>query len=279
MKRMIPLLAVLLSSAAMAASGHDHGGGGQAAAKAPSWTHYPLLVTARSGDRGGVRVAAANLVADSLEVYAPKDWSGTGHWQLPLMGGAEVKASPAVGNYYWLSARMEMPAYVAVASSAFYFSNPGPAPTALLRAPKSELEIIPQPLPREHASYRAGEEWPFLMRFDGKPLAGHQLVLETANGSRAEFVTDEDGVAKVRFPADFEEKDAKASGHGNRRQAGFVLAAEYGTGGKAYLTTFNYSYGPSAYSGKNLWTGAGFLAFGMMLATPLLLRKKENKHD
>lgn len=277
MKRMIPLLAGLLSSAALAAGGHDHGGGSPSSARVPSWTHYPLLVTARSGDRGSVRVAATNLVADSLEVYAPKEWNGAGHWQLPLAGGAEVQASPKVGNYHWLSARAEMPQYVAVASSAFYFANPGPAPTGLLRAQKSELEIVPQPLPREHGSYRAGEEWPFLVRFDGKPLAGQKLTLETANGSRAEFVADEDGVAKVRFPADFKEEE-KASGHGNRRQAGFVLAAEQVAGGRTYLTTFNYSYGPGAYSGKSLWTGAGFLVVGMALAAPLLRRKKENEH-
>jgi len=272
-KRNLLLLAGLLSSAAFAAGGHDHGGEAPAARGMPLWTEYPLLVTARTGDRGGVRVAAANLVAPELEVYAPRDWGGAGHWKLPLAGGAEVKASPAVGNYHWLSARAEMPEYVAVATSAFYFGNPGPAPTGLLRARKNELELIPQPLPREHAGYREGEEWRFLLRFDGQPLAGRKLTLETVNGSRTEFVTDEKGVALVRFPADFKSETAQAGGHG-RRQAGFVLAAEQVAGGKTYLTTFNYSYSPGPYANRNLWTGVGFLALGMMVAAPLLRRKK-----
>jgi hypothetical protein len=220
-----------------------------------------------------VRVAAANLVAPELNVYAPRDWSGAGHWTLPLAGGAEVKASPAVGNYHWLSARAEMPEYVAVATSAHYFGNPGPAPAGLLLARKNELELIPQPLPREHAGYREGEEWRFLLRFDGQPLAGRKVTLETANGSRAEFVTDEKGMALVSFPADFKAEEGRGNGHG-RRQAGFVLAAEQVAGGKTYLTTFNYGYSPGPYANRNLWTGVGFLALGMMAAAPLLRRKK-----
>ncbi|MGD9786747.1 MAG: hypothetical protein AB7U30_02225 [Sulfuricellaceae bacterium] len=265
-----------LTSAAFAA-GHDHGGVAPAARGLPAWTHYPLLVAARGGDRAGVRVAAANLVAPVLDVYAPKNWSGEGHWELPLAGGAEVRPASEVGNYHWLAARAEMPEYVAVATSAFYFANPGPAPTAMLGAKKSELEVIPQPLPREHAGYRSGEEWPFLVRFQGEPLKGQKLVLETANGSRAEFVTGEDGVAKVRFPADFKAEEGRGNGHG-RRQAGFVVAAEYEAGGTGYLTTFNYSYGPGAYDNKSLWAGAGFAVLGMGMAVPLLRRRKENQN-
>ncbi len=271
------LLGCFLTSAAFAA-GHDHGGGERAASGLPAWTHYPLLVTARGGDRGGVRVAAANLVAPVLDVYAPKNWSGEGHWELPLSAGAEVRPSPEVGNYHWLAARAAMPEYVAVASSAFYFANPGPAPTAMLDAKKSELEVIPRPLPREHAGYRAGEEWPFMVRFQGEPLKGQKLVLETANGSRAEFVTDGGGVAKIRFPDDFKPARSGEGGHGMRRQAGFVLAAEHEAGGTGYLTTFNYSYGPGAYDNKSLWAGAGFAVLGMGMALPLLRRRKENQN-
>jgi len=271
------LFGCLLSSSVFAA-GHDHGGGESTARGMPAWTHYPLLVTARSGDRSGVRVAAANLVAPSLDVYAPKNWSGEGHWELPLAGGAEVKPSPEVGNYHWLAARAAMPEYVAVATSAFYFANPGPAPTAMLGAKKSELEVIPQPLPREHAGYRSGEEWPFLVRFQGDPLKGQKLVLETSNGSRTEFVTDESGVAKIRFPDDFKPARGGEGGHGMRRQAGFVIAAEHEAGGTGYLTTFNYSYGPGAYVNKSLWAGAGFAVLGMGMAVPLLRRRKENKN-
>lgn len=276
MKTMLFLMAAL-SLPVSAAEGHGHGGRKPTALAAPSWTRAPLLVTARSAE-GGIRVAAANLVAPQLEVYAPKGWNGAGHRTLPLVGGARVAPLPEAGNYYWLSARAEMPEYVAVASTAHYFPNPGPAPAALLLARKNELEIIPQPLPREHASYRAGEEWNFLVRFDGHPLGGEQVILETANGSRAEFVTDAQGLAKVRFPDDFKPDVAQEGEHGGRSKAGFVLTAEYGAGGKTYLTAFNQAYGPDAFAGRNLWTGVGFMVFGMACAAPLLRRKKEKKN-
>ena len=41
------------------------------------------------------------------------------------------------------------------------------APTELLKEPRHELEIVPEPLPREHGSYRESEKWRFLVRFNG----------------------------------------------------------------------------------------------------------------
>ena len=64
------------------------------------------------------------------------------------------------------------------------------------------------------------------------------------------------------------------------RAGQFVLAAEHDDGGKRYLTAFNYAYAADAARGKNLMAGAGFGVFGMLLATPLLRRKKvENKNS
>ena len=83
------------------------------------------------------------------------------------------------------------------------------------------------------------------MRFNGKPLAGKKLNMETEFGTRTTFVTDADGQATVLFPLDFKPDRRERNGRASRgpRRAKFVLAAEHDDGGKHYLTAFNYSYG------------------------------------
>jgi len=242
------------------------------------WTRYPLIapVMAPRGERAGNTLALKNLAAGVLDVYAP---DGTRR-QIPVTEeGARVEqATPKSGNYYWVSAREERENRVEVASTATYFSNPGAAPTALLLERKHELEIVPQPLPREHGAYRESEKWRFLLRFEGQPLAGKTLTLETEFGSRIAFTSDANGIATVLFPYDFkpDEPGKGGGGHGGPRRAKFVLAVEHEDGGKHYLSAFNYSYSPDAERGKNLWAGLSFGAFGMLLATPLLRRKTQS---
>ncbi len=240
------------------------------------WTRYPLIlpVMAPRGERGANTVALKNLEATAIEVYAPDK----SHRQLPVSAeGARVEpVTPKAGNYYWLTARAESENAVTVASTTTYFSNPGAAPTEMLLTGKHELEIIPQPLPREHGSYRESEKWRFLVRFAGQPLAGKKLTMETEFGSRIAFTSDADGMATVLFPYDFKAEEPGKDGgrHGRPRRAKFVLAAEHENGGQHYLTAFSYAYSPDAERGRNLWAGLGFGAFGMLLAAPLLRRKK-----
>ncbi len=246
------------------------------------WTRYPLIlpVMAPRGERGGNTLDLRNIAADVLDVYAPDGSPEQLRRQVPtIAGGTRVEpVSSKNGNYYWVTAREANEERVSVASTATFFSNPGAAPTALLLQAKHDLEIVPQPLPREHGSYRESEKWKFLLRYQGKPLAGKKLMLETEFGSRIAFTSDADGIATVLFPYDFKaEEPGKGGGHhGGPRRAKFVLAVEHEDGSKHYLTAFNYSYSPDAERGKNLWAGLGFGAFGMLLATPLLRRKKSN---
>ena len=58
-----------------------------------------------------------------------------------------------------------------MASTAYVFRQPRPGADQMLLEQKHELEIIPQPLPREHGSWRESEKWQFLLRFNGQPLA------------------------------------------------------------------------------------------------------------
>lgn len=250
------------------------------------WTKYPLLtpMMGRGGDRAVAKLAVKNLQPAELEVFAAEGPADRLRRQVPVTAeGTKIEAvSPKIGNYHWVSAREEAEGKVTVASTATYFGNPGEAPTALLLKQKYELEIIPQPLPREHGSYRESDKWKFLLRFNGEPLANKELKLETEFGTKTAFTSDAKGLVTVLFPLDFKPADP-AKGHDQHmgpRKGKFVLAAEHDEGGKHYLTAFNYAYAPDATTGKNLMAGAGFGVFGMLLAVPLLRRKKaDNKNS
>lgn len=291
-----PLALCLCSLGALAQ--HDHGGAQQAvppnAGQRPAmrvWTQQPLLLPAmaRGGDRAAAVLRPMGIEAAEVQVAAadgPAERRRVGYPVGP--DGARIQAAgPMVGNYHWLTARQESDNEVRVASSVWYFGNPGVAPTELLKESRHELEIVPQPLPREHSSYRESEKWRFLVRWQGQPLANQPLTLETEFGSRSRYVTDAAGVATVLFPRDMAppaEGAAGQEGHGPRR-AKFVLATER-TGeadGRRYLTAFNFTYSADPDRERSLAWGAAFGALGMVAATPLLRRRAckpngENTH-
>ncbi len=247
------------------------------------WTRYPLLQPAMGGrgERGSSTLALKNLDAAVLDVYAPDGPDESKHRQIEITpeGAKVTPVSPKNGNYYWASAREEKDGHVNVASTAVYFSNPGAAPTRMLLERRNELEIIPQPLPREHGSYRESEKWVFLLRYNGQPLANHEVKLETEFGSKSAFTSDANGRVTVLFPYDFKaDEPAKADGHHRGpRRARFVLAAQHEAEGRHYLSAFNYTYSPDATRGRSLGAGMGFLVLGMALAVPLWRRKTEKK--
>jgi len=243
------------------------------------WSKYPLLTPLMGGERGTAKLAVKNLQPVELEVFAAAGPSDRLRRQVPVdPEGTRIEAvSPKIGNYHWVSAREEAEGKVTVASTVYAFGNPGAAPTKLLLAQKSELEIIPQPLPREHGAWRESEKWQFLLRFNGQPLAKKEVRMETEFGSRIVFTSDEQGRVTVLFPRDFKPVENAPGGHGHGpRRAKFVLAAEQDDGGTHYLTAFNYTYSADAARDRNLLAGIGFGVFGMLLATPLLRRKKSN---
>jgi len=78
---------------------------------------------------------------------------------------------------------------------------------------KSELEIAPTPLPREHDRYKGSNTYDFELRFKGEPLSDTALVLTTSNGTMDGLQSDADGEFSVTMPNDF--KDVKAARRAN----------------------------------------------------------------
>jgi hypothetical protein len=287
MKRLV-ILAALAAMSAFAQ--HDH------ASRAPSvpepttttapqrpaareWTRLPILtpIMSRGGERGTAALRPTGIEATEVTVFAPGGADDRPRVAYPVgPEGAKIEsASPKIGNYHWVTARQESETEVRVASTAWYFGNPGPAPTELLKRTKHELEIVPQPLPREHSSYRETETRDFLVRWNGAPLAGKTLTLESEFGSRSSFVTDERGVATVLLPRDFRDQKSKGGEEGmmGPRRAKFALGVEHDADGKHYLTAFNYTYSPDPERTRSLGWGAAFGVLGMVAALPLLRRR------
>lgn len=268
------------SAGAAADKGSMAGGAGRPMA----WTAFPTLKTRMSGEgreRRVVTVIPQGIVANSIDAYSNDIKDEKGHRQLQLdMAGARLD-KPATGGFHWLAAREEQGDQVRVASTVHFFSERGAQnPTAMFMQQKHELEIIPQPYPREHSRYRANEDWKFLVRINGKPLADQKVLLETANGTKAELASDAQGMVTVRIPDDFKTETRQKTGgshdHG-RRSADFVLATEHAESGKSYLTAFNGSYGPDAFDQRSLAMGLGFTLLGMIGAVPLLRHRKQAK--
>src|SRR5512135_998856 len=198
---------------AMEHGGHDHAamhgmpGMGGGMTRPVAWTAYPMLKTRMSGENREQMVITAvpqNIVVSNIDAYSNNLQDQNAHGQLDMdMAGARLD-KPASGGFHWLAAREEQGNKVLVASSVFSFAGSGAQdPTAMFMQQKHELEIIPQPYPREHSRYRADENWKFLVRFNGTPLPDQKVLLETQNGTKSETMTNAQGVATVHLPDDF----------------------------------------------------------------------------
>ena len=297
MKSLLIPLGLLAATPAFAQQ-HEHHNHAQAAAPAATpapaerrgppamreWTQQPLLLPGRNprGERAQALLQPRGIAASAVTVFAPEGPAERLRVEYPVEADTAkiTPATPKIGNYHWVVAREETPEMVKVASTAWYFGNPGDSPKDLLKAPKHELEIVPAPLPREHGRYRESEKWRFLVRMNGAPLAGQAVMLETEFGSRSSFVTDAAGFATVLFPRDF--KPAKEgdehAGHG-RRYGKFVLSAEKQADGRRYLTAFNLTYGEDGDRNRSLGWGAAFGLIGMLAATPLLRRRAQGEQS
>jgi hypothetical protein len=156
----------------------------------------------------------------------------------------------------------------------YLFGRPSKhSPNELAGAIKTELEIVPAPIPREHFRYYSDQSWGFQVRLHGQPLADLPLTLETEHGSRLEVTSDSSGYARFRLPDDF---PGVQSGERDRRSAEFAVIAATEQDGVVYETrlTAAYQVNPSHWQSNSLgWAaiGLGFLVGG------LISRQKEQR--
>lgn len=143
----------------------------------------------------------------------------------------------------------------------------GISPTKLTALPKTVLEIVPDPLHREHDRYTASKTYRFVAMFEGKPLGNTTLTLETHNTPAQSLTTDENGVVKITLPNDF--KNVTPDRRSNKPSE-FLITLRHDANGTHYVSTFTmpYSANPNDFWQSQEWgAGAIFIGFfgGLML--------------
>jgi len=113
------------------------------------------------------------------------------------------------------------------------------SPTKITQLQKSELEIAPILLPKEHNNYNGSESYRFELRFKGEVLPQHNITFTTSNGTKEIIKTNENGKFTVTIPNDF--KDVKMKRRANR-PAEFILAAAHKNEGLSYNSTLAMPY-------------------------------------
>jgi hypothetical protein len=157
---------------------------------------------------------------------------------------------------------------------AYLFGRPSKhSPRELTAAVKTDLEIAPDPIPREHYRYYSNHTWGFRLRLHGLPAAGVPLTLRTDNGTNLEAVSDDTGRVVFLLPDDFPHVQ---DGERDTRSAGFTVSAEKHEAGIDYRTTLaaDYQINPDHWQSTPL----GLMAAGFgMLAGGLLGRVKSTQ--
>lgn len=243
-----------------------------------SWTPQPLLQAAgRPGQRGAISFKVSGFAAETLHLFSPESPS-QGVAQLARETAWSVAPNVASqGGIHWLMAESQSPSLVVRASTAWSFPGKGVSPDKLLQSSASGLDLRPLRVPQLGA-YREGSRWVYRLRWDGVPMAGQEVLLETENGSSQRFRSDADGLVSIVFPHDYAQADIDPALGAARTRKAYLLSVSIERDGVRHLTTFSNFYTPDLLRERSLGWGGGFAALGMILALPLLLKGKEKKH-
>jgi hypothetical protein len=181
---------------------------------------------------------------------------------------------PPMGGYYAMVAEINSSeaTYSAIRYLSLHGRPAGISPTKLTALPKTTLEIIPNPLHREHDRYTGSKTYRFIAMFEGKPLANASIILETHKSTAKTFTTDPKGVAEITLPNDFENVTSDRRGN---KPSEFLLILKHNSESKKYVTTFSmpYSANPNDFWQSQEW-GAGVIFIGFLGGLFLYRRTK-----
>lgn len=161
--------------------------------------------------------------------------------QVKMLDNQAQLRPTGMDNYHALVARREDDARIETAIRYVYMNGKpsGHSPAELTAYKKSDLEIIPLPLPREHRRYLSGTQIAFEVRYHGWSLNQVEVVLTTSNGSMISAMTDLAGQVRFQLPDDF--RDVQA-GRQNNDAAELVLQVDYDDKGKGHTTRLSMPY-------------------------------------
>jgi hypothetical protein len=183
---------------------------------------------------------------------------------LPLTANTVMLPKPKSGGYYAMIGEVNTTdtVYSALRYGTFHARPSKISPTKLTALPKADLEIVPDPLHREHDRYTASKTYRFVAIFEDKPLANAPITLETHNTPAQSYTTDAQGVVKITLPNDF--KNVTPDRRANKPSE-FLVTLQHDAHAKHYVSTFTmpYSANPNDFWQSQEW-GAGAVLVGFL---------------
>ncbi len=152
----------------------------------------------------------------------------------------------------------------------------GRSPAEMMANNKLPLEIVPDPMAREHGRFHSQNEQEFIVRFKGEPVSDVWVGLISSNGTELEATTDAEGRVSFTLPDDF--KNVR-TGRSNNKPADFMLRTGYVDEGVLYRTNFSapYSVNPSHWKSDSV--GLFMLVFGFVSGIVVMRRTKPATKD
>lgn len=152
----------------------------------------------------------------------------------------------------------------------------GHSPKELTELEKSTLEIVPDPIPREHWHYKAGHEAAFIVRYQQQPLAAAAISLSTSRGSIVNANTDSQGRVMFTVPDDYQ---VDKPGRRENKPAELLVHVKHQDTDKRYATWLSADYEANPQQWKSTQMGIFVAAGGFIFGTILtgLGRKTSNK--
>jgi hypothetical protein len=214
--------------------------------------------------RGEKRINLENADGATITLWKP-DLSTQ---PLTLNHGGITIPMTGVDNYHAIVAEKDWGDHKEVVIRYEYrFGPPSKqSPSRLAGHQKTEFEIVPDPIPREHYRYHTQQNWDFLVRFNGNPVKDLEVKLETVNGSQLATKSDADGRVTFLIPDDF---PGVIEGKRDKRMGQFTVSSEYQQDNIRYTTQLNAEYriNPMHWQSTQLGllvVGIGFLAGGFL---------------
>ena len=174
-------------------------------------TIRPVVDQTHGGHRGGPKTFQLNGFENSrLTLIKP----GLEQKPITTKQGRFALRPTGIDNYHALVAEREHNGVKESAIRYVYFNGKpsGASPSQLTDLKKTDLEIVPDPLPREHWHYKSGDRIGFNLRWKGEPVANTSVTLATSQSSILQSETNAQGKVWFVLPDDFSEQASTHSG-------------------------------------------------------------------
>lgn len=149
----------------------------------------------------------------------------------------------------------------------------GYSPENLIKQHKLPLEIIPDPMIREHWRYYSNNQHAFKIFFNNKPLTDSWVIFQSSNGTKLDAKTDSNGKVSFILPDDFQ--DVKAGRRANP-PAEFLLRTVHIDNKVTYKTNFSAPYSVNPSHWQSNMGGIIALSFGFISGI-IIMRKHHHK--